>query len=146
MAIVVRALAQQDRKGWEALWRGYMDFYETDLSADIDTLWGRLMEPPPEGPFALVAETAQGELVGLAQYLFHVTTWSNASRCYLNDLFTAPQARGQGVGRALIEAVDERAKAAGASQLWWLTQEFNDTARRLYDRLATVTPFVKYVR
>lgn len=146
MAIVVRAVAQRDREGWEALWRGYLEFYETDLSADIDSLWARLMDPPPEGPFALVAETAEGELIGLAQYLFHATTWSTGRRCYLNDLFTAREARGQGAGRALIEAVDERARAAGATQLWWLTQEFNETARRLYDELATLTPFVKYVR
>ena len=56
--------------------------------------------------------------------------------CYLQDLFVAPEARGHGLGRALIEAVYREAKAAGASRVHWLTHETNATARALYDTLA----------
>ncbi|GIL01610.1 MAG: GCN5 family N-acetyltransferase [Alphaproteobacteria bacterium] len=146
MSIHVRFAEPDDRSQWEALWRGYQQFYETDLSAGTDALWRRLMHASGDGPYALVAVGDDHVLLGLAHYLYHATTWSEAPRCYLNDLFTAPQARGRGVGRALIEAVYDRADRHGAGQVYWLTQQFNATARRLYDEVATVTPFIKYVR
>lgn len=146
MAITIRPLLPNDHAQWLELWRGYQRFYEADLSGDESRLWSALMAPGPDGPFALVAQDDDGALVGLTQYLFHISTWSPAQRCYLNDLYTSPQARGKGAGKALIEAVDATAAARGAGQVWWLTQEFNHTARKLYDSLAKVTPFIKYVR
>lgn len=146
MAITIRPLKPSDRQAWTTLWKGYQAFYESDLSADEDRLWNALLHPGPDGPFGLVAENGEGELVGLAHYLFHITTWSAQSRCYLNDLFAAENSRGKGVGRKLIEAVADAARAKGAGQLWWLTQEFNHEGRRLYDKVATLTPFVKYAR
>lgn len=146
MAITIRPLTQSDRQQWESLWRGYQAFYQTDLSADEERLWNALMAPGPDGPYGLVAADGEGRLVGLAHYLFHITTWSPAQRCYLNDLFTAPAARGKGAGRKLIEAVASASAARGAGQVWWLTQDTNEEARRLYDKLAKLTPFVKYAR
>jgi GNAT superfamily N-acetyltransferase len=146
MATLIRELRSSDLSGWETLWRGYQRHYEADLSADEERLWRDLMTPGSDGPFALVAENGVGELVGLAQYLFHLTTWSPRPRCYLNDLYTVSSARRQGVATQLIERVEEIAKAHGAGQVWWLTQEFNHSARSLYDKLAERTPFVKYVR
>lgn len=146
MATTIRPIKPSDRHGWNTLWKGYQAFYESDLSADEDRLWNALLQPGPDGPFGLVTENGEGELVGLAHYLFHITTWSPQSRCYLNDLFTAENTRGKGVGRKLIEAVADAARAQGAGQLWWLTQEFNLDGRRLYDKVATLTPFVKYAR
>lgn len=146
MSIHVRFAEPDDRAGWEVLWRGYQEFYEADLSAGADSLWNRLMHASGDGPYALVAVGENGKLLGLAHYLYHRSTWSESPRCYLNDLFTAPESRGKGVGRKLIEAVYEKADAHGAGQVYWLTQEFNKTARRLYDDVANVTPFIKYVR
>lgn len=146
MTITIRRLRAADRQAWEALWRGYQDFYEADLSQDTERLWRALLQPEPDGPHALVAEDADGAVVGLAHFLFHDTTWSPQPRCYLNDLFTAEAARGKGVGAALIEAVHAAAEQAGASQTYWLTQDFNQTARKLYDRVGQLTPFIKYVR
>jgi ribosomal protein S18 acetylase RimI-like enzyme len=79
-------------------------------------------------------------------YLFHPITWSIAERCYLEDLFVSPSARGAGAGRALIEAVYRSADAAGADQVYWLTAASNEAARRLYDRVGRATPFIKYQR
>ena len=92
---------------------------------------------------ALVAER-DGELLGLAHYLFHRSTIMIAPTCYLQDLFTAESARGQGIGRALIEAVYERARAAGASRVYWQTHETNRTAMALYDRVAERSGFLVY--
>jgi GNAT superfamily N-acetyltransferase len=146
MTITVRDIDPQDKTQWLKLWRGYQAFYQVDLSADGERLWAVLMDPPEVGPYCLVAEDESGNLLGLAQFLYHATTWSALPRCYLNDLYTDPESRGGGVGRALIEAVYASADRHGSSQVYWLTQEFNSQARILYDRVASCTPFIKYAR
>jgi GNAT superfamily N-acetyltransferase len=139
----IRPVAQTDRAEWEPLWEGYNRFYERKLLADItDKTWSRFFDPA-EPVHALVAER-DGELLGLAHYLFHRSTIMIAPTCYLQDLFTAEKARGQGIGRALIEAVYERARAAGTSRVYWQTHETNRTAMALYDRIAERSGFLVY--
>ncbi len=146
MTFAIRPLVSADRTQWGDLWRGYLDFYKSDVPDDVTELtWRRLLDP--EAPIlGFCAAADDDRLLGIVHYLFHPVTWSAGPRCYLEDLFTAPEARGQGVGRALIEAVYAAADARGADQVYWLTQEFNATARRLYDQVATATPFIKYRR
>jgi GNAT superfamily N-acetyltransferase len=142
----VRPLRPQDEAGWRRLWRGYLEFYETALpEAVYATSFARLTDPEVRDYQGLLA-WHDGAPVGLAHYIFHRHGWQIAEVCYLQDLFVAPEARGTGAGQALIEAVYAAADAAGAPQVYWLTQESNATARRLYDRVGRVTPFVKYVR
>ena len=143
----VRALTRADFAQWLPLWEGYNAFYgrsgATALPGAVtETTWGRFFDSH-EPVRALVAEL-DGRLVGLAHYLFHRSTTHIEPVCYLQDLFTADGVRGRGVGRALIEAVGERAHEAGAARLYWLTHESNATARRLYDRLAQLSGFVVY--
>ena len=141
----IRPPRADDRPAWDELWRGYLRFYRSRLEPEVTELtWARLLDPTVQ-PHGLVAEL-DGRLVGLAHYLFHPSTWSGSAYCYLEDLFTAPEARGQGVGRALIEAVARAAEAAGASRLYWHTQEFNAEGRALYDTLARRTSFIVYER
>ena len=146
MTFTVRALSPDDREQWLALWHGYLTFYETALPASVtDLTWNRILDP--EAPvLGLCAAAPDGRILGIVHYLFHPVTWAAGPRCYLEDLFTSPEARGKGVGRALIEAVYAAADARGADQVYWLTQEFNATARRLYDQVAKATPFIKYRR
>lgn len=146
MNVTVRPLVAADQEQWLALWHGYLTFYETAVPDDVtDLTWSRILDP--EAPIhGLCADTGAGKLLGIVHYLFHPVTWAAGPRCYLEDLFTAPEARGRGAGRALIEAVYAAADARGADQVYWLTQEFNITARRLYDQVAHVTPFIKYRR
>lgn len=146
MSFSIRTLQPADRSRWGALWQGYLDFYETAVPADVTELtWRRLMDP--EAPIlGFCAARADGDLLGIVHYLFHPVTWAAGPRCYLEDLFTAPHARGKGVGRALIEAVYAAADARGADQVYWLTASTNATARKLYDQVATATPFMKYRR
>jgi len=139
----IRPLKSSDRQQWEVLWKGYQEYYEVDLSANEDALFKRLMSPNEDGPFCLVYEV-DGELLGLTQYIFHQTTFGSEPRCYLHDLYTVPQSRGKRIGEALINAVGEAAKTRGAPQVYWLTQDFNHTARKLYDRVGKLTPFIKY--
>ena len=145
--LVVRAVVDGDHAAWMPLWNGYNAFYgragETALPAQITrTTWSRFLDPH-EPVHALVAE-ADGVLLGLAHYLFHRSTTAIGPICYLQDLFTSEAARGSGVGRALIEAVRERARAAGSSRVYWQTHETNATAMRLYDRVAEKSGFLVY--
>lgn len=148
-ALVIRPVAQADFPAWKTLWDGYNAFYgrsgPTALAPEITrTTWARFLDPA-EPMHALVAERA-GSVVGLAHFLFHRSTIQIAPTCYLQDLFTAEAARGLGVGRALIEAVIDRARQAGLPRVYWQTHETNATAMRLYDTLAEKSGFVVYRR
>lgn len=143
VATVVRPVGAGERAAWEPLWRAYLAFYETELPpAVIDVTWQRLHDPAE--PVFVLGAYVDGTLAGIAHYLFHRTNWSIADSCYLQDLFVDPAFRGHGLGRALIEAVAERARTAEASRLYWLTHETNSTARALYDRLAQRSGFIQY--
>lgn len=144
--MLIRNLHPEDRAAWLPLWKGYQEYYETDLSTTTDDTWERLLAPASDGPFCLVREDDDGRLIGFTTYLFHGHTWQPEPRCYLIDLFTAPHSRGQGTGRALIEAVYAKADEHGCCSVYWLTQDFNEAGRRLYDKVAKVTPFIKYQR
>jgi GNAT superfamily N-acetyltransferase len=146
VSLVIRPLRREDEGAWRRLWRAYLAFYETELPDEIYTAYfERLLGNDPQDFHGLVAEV-DGEIVGLTHYLFHRHGWKIENVCYLQDLYADPDVRGIGVGRALIEAVYNAADAAGAPSVYWLTQDFNDTARRLYDRVGEVTPFIKYQR
>jgi GNAT superfamily N-acetyltransferase len=137
----IAPLHPADRAAWELLARGYKEFYNTPTSdAEYDTAWHRLLTH--DGVFGLAAWT-DGKLVGIAHYLFHTTVWATAN-CYLQDLFTAPAARGHGVARALIEAVGEQARANGAARYYWQTQQHNAVARVLYDKVGKHNGFIRY--
>jgi GNAT superfamily N-acetyltransferase len=146
-AIAVRSVAPRDRAAWERLWAGYNAFYEragpTALpDAVSESTWRRFFDPG-EPVHALVAEL-DGQVVGLAHYLFHRSTTQLADVCYLQDLFTAEAARGRGVGRALIEAVYRRAEEAGAGRVYWQTHEKNAAAIALYQTLAERSGFIVF--
>ena len=146
MSVQIRPLEAADRDAWNPLWQGYLDFYKTELTADVtDATWHRLFDPD-EDMYCLVAEDESGRMIGIVHYLYHRVTWAIADRCYLEDMFVVDDARGTGAGRALIESVYAAADERGADQVYWLTQEFNEAGRRLYDRVGRVTPFIKYHR
>ena len=143
MSVAIRALAPGDRAAWEPLWAGYLRFYGATVPPETtDITWARFHDPAE--PMHVLGAFAGDELVGIVHYVFHRSTWTPGPYCYLQDLFTAEAARGRGAGRALIEAVYERARAAGASRTYWLTQEGNAAARALYDTLADRPGFIQY--
>jgi GNAT superfamily N-acetyltransferase len=143
MSFVVRALRSGERAAWEPLWQGYLTFYEASQAPEVtDMTWQRLHDPG-EPMHGLVAEQ-DGAVLGIVHFIYHRSTWTVGSYCYLQDLFTTEAARGRGVGKALIEAVYARAKSDGASRVYWLTHETNEVARSLYDKLATRSGFIQY--
>ena len=143
-SLVVRAVTRADFARWEPLWKGYNAFYERPVfPAEIARMtWSRFFDAY-EPMHALVAEQG-GTLLGLAHYLFHRSAIVIPPVCYLQDLFTRADARGTGVGRALIEGVHAAARAAGSPRVYWQTHETNRTAMRLYDQVAERSGFVLY--
>ena len=145
--IHVREIEPSDYAAWRPLWRGYNAFYgrlgETALPEPITaTTWRRFFDPS-EPVHGLVA-TDGDAVVGLAHYLFHRSTTRIEPVCYLQDLFTAEAARQRGAGRALIAAVCDKARAAGAARVYWQTKAGNATARALYDQVARHDGFLVY--
>lgn len=144
-SLAIRPVAAEEREPWEALWSAYLDFYGATISAAVrDATWARLHDPAV--PLHALVAVDGTRLVGLAHYVFHASAWTLGPYCYLQDLFTAPEARGRGTGRALIEAVAAEARSAGADRVHWLTMADNAPARALYDTLADRSGFIQYRR
>ena len=136
MTVEIRPFEPAHRSAWDPLWAAYLVFYEEDLDPAITTLtWQRLLDPAE--PMGGLGAWRGDDLVGFCHHLFHRSTWSAGSHCYLEDLFTRPEARGTGVGRALIEATARVATDAGCDKLHWQTQQDNATAQALYRQVAT---------
>jgi GNAT superfamily N-acetyltransferase len=142
-SLIIRSVAHGDFAQWEPLWEGYNRFYGRRLPTEITQMtWSRFFDAY-EPVHAVVAEK-DGQLLGLVHYLFHRSTIMIGPSCYLQDLFTAESARGQGIARALIESVYDRAKAAGSQRVYWQTHETNLTAMKLYDKVAERSGFIVY--
>lgn len=139
----IHPLVLEDRAAWEPLWHGYQEFYRTAIPPDVsDETWRRFHDSAV--PMYALGAWQSERLVGIVHYLFHLSTWTSGPYCYLQDLFTVPEARGTGVGRALIAAVEAAAREHGASRVYWLTHETNTDAMQLYDKVAQRSGFVQY--
>jgi GNAT superfamily N-acetyltransferase len=145
MSLIIRPLDVQDQARWRTLWAGYLEFYQYPHldPKTTDHTWA-MLTGPRDDVFGLVAEQG-GEVIGIVHGVVHANTWATQPICYLEDLFVDPQTRGRGVGRALIEAVVDRARANHWAQVYWRTAEDNP-ARKLYDQVADKINFVTYVR
>lgn len=142
----IRKIDPSDKAAWTRLWTAYLDFYETSVPPKVyETSFSRLTGDDSQDFNGFLAEL-NGEPVGLVHFLFHRHMWKVENVIYLQDLYADPSVRGQGVGRALIEAVYDAGDAAGCPAVYWLTQDFNAEARKLYDRIGTLSPFIRYNR
>jgi len=132
MNLSIRPLELGDKERWLQLWKGYLTFYKTEFSADkTEVTWKRLLDPN-FNLYCLVAQD-DGQIMGMTTFNFQNSTWSENGQCLLEDLFVDQSIRGQGIGRALIDAVINEAKKRGCSRVYWNTDETNETARKLYD-------------
>ncbi|MCV0428134.1 MAG: GNAT family N-acetyltransferase [Roseibium sp.] len=143
--VSIRELRVTDKAAWEQLWKSYLEFYQQELPPEqTDELFKRLLATGFHDAFVAV----KGDrLVGFVHYLFHDSTWSLKQTCYLEDLYVSPDIRGGGVGRKLIEAVYAAAEAEpGASgAVYWHTNQDNERARLLYDRIGVLSDYIRYV-
>jgi GNAT superfamily N-acetyltransferase len=147
--VTVRAVTPQDYDPWRPLWDEYNAFYErtgpTALPEEVhETTWRRFFDAS-EPVYCIVAER-EGKVVGFSHYLYHRSTSRLELMCYLQDLFTAPDYRGHGIGRALIQRVYEIAGEAGCKRVYWQTHTTNTPARTLYDKVAKNFGFIVYAK
>ncbi|MEB2843739.1 GNAT family N-acetyltransferase [Rhizobiales bacterium RZME27] len=141
--VEIRPLIQSDRAGWEPLFEAYLRFYDSELPKEqYDVTWARFHDDAE--PMHVLGAFDDGRMVGIVHAIFHRSTWLPDTTCYLQDLYVDGSQRGRGVGEALIEKVALLARDKNAGRLYWLTQEDNATARRLYDRVAVAPGFIQY--
>ena len=141
---VIRAIGAGDHADWLELWRAYIVFYEASVPDDVTAFTFDRLTDDEAAVYGAIARDASGRAVGIVNWLTHPATWSRVPYVYLEDLYVDPDARGGGVGGALIGHVERWARENGAAKVYWLTHETNATARALYDRVATRTGFVHY--
>ena len=141
--ISIGGLEARDRVAWEELFAGYHAFYgRPDRPREsYDEVWNRFRQ---DDRIHARGARVDGRLVGIVHFLVHPSTTS-ADVCYLQDLFTAPEARGKGVARALIGEVERWAREQGCARVYWHTQSGNAAARRLYDQVAENRGFIQYL-
>ena len=143
MAILVRPATTEDRQAWFGLWRAYCEFYGTSVpDAVSEATWERLLNPAQ--PMMCFLACDGSEVVGFANAVLHLNTWTTRHICYLEDLFVAPEKRGEGGGHALIQALRQRGRDENWFRIYWMTKQDNAPARRLYDSITPVTDWVRY--
>ncbi|MFE6736707.1 GNAT family N-acetyltransferase [Microbacterium sp. NPDC057650] len=140
----IAPITPDDFDEWFALWNGYLTFYESTLDDETTAATFARLVDPASGIHGVLARDDDGTAIGLVHWLTHPATWTATDYCYLEDLFVAPDARGTGAGRLLIEHVRDWAEQNGSAKVYWLTAESNTTARALYDRVATRSGMIHY--
>ena len=141
---LIRSALPSDEPAWRRLWRLYCEFYEADIGEDVTRrTWKRILDPD-SAVMCLLAEV-DGKVYGFAHCVVHENTWEIQPVCYLEDLFVDPAARRHGIGTALVEWLRNAMRAEGWARLYWMTQEDNAQARRLYDQFVQADGFVRYV-
>lgn len=139
----IRFATVNDFDAWLPLWKGYQDFYQTQISNDVThETWRRFMDV--EEPMWCSLAQVDSTVVGLVHHIYHRSCWTTGNYCYLQDLYVDNRYRSKGVGRALIEHVKQHARQVGASRVHWLTHETNQDAMKLYDQIAQKSGFVQY--
>jgi GNAT superfamily N-acetyltransferase len=139
----IRDAGPADEAAFRDLWQGYLDFYRVALPPEVTAkTWARLTDDG--SPVNARLAVSQGRVRGFAIHLHHPSTWVATEDCYLEDLFVAPDARGQGMARALIDDLIALARARGWARLYWHTRDDNARARALYDRYVAADGHVRY--
>jgi GNAT superfamily N-acetyltransferase len=143
MSLQIRTITPADYAQWHGLWAQYLAFYQVDLAPEVTAnTWARALSPG--SPMNIRVAFEDDRLLGFAVHMNHPSTWVMGDDCYLEDLFVAPEARGKGVGRALITDLSAIAKAKGWHRLYWHTNEDNTTARKLYDSITPSDGHIRY--
>jgi GNAT superfamily N-acetyltransferase len=143
---MIRKMEAADYPAWKPLWDGYLSFYRAEVPDDITSRTFDRLVQQADGMIGLVATGNADDLVGFAHLVFHPSTWSDTTYCYLEDLFVSRAARGTSIGQDLIEATYAEADRRGATNTYWQTQQYNGAARSLYDQVGHATSFIIYQR
>ncbi len=143
-SLTLRSVADTDQARWQELMHAYADFYHVELEPDALAATWSWIKDPNEKFWCTFAQTQDGNVIGFTQYQLMHRSLSGELVCYLSDLYVEPAARGSGAGRALIDYVFAFAKEGGIANVRWLTQDYNVTARKLYDSYGEKSDFILY--
>ena len=138
--VTIRPIRAGDESEWRRLWTGYLVFYESEVSEEVyQTTFARLLKGNEgvDNEYRGFLAEIDGKPVGLVHFLFHRHCWKVENVCYLQDLYADPDVRGQGIGRALIEAVYKAADEAGSPDVYWMTQDFRSQTHEHCHAIAT---------
>lgn len=129
----VAPIHAEEFEGLLPLIAAYQRFYEAEAidEARNRSFFRRFLTPSDDG--LLLGARAEGRLVGYACLYWHFSSLEACGSVLMNDLYVVEDSRGQGVGRALIEATAEVARERGVPFVEWSTAPDNHTAQRLYD-------------
>ena len=143
MTPAIRDALPGDEAAWRGLWAGYLGFYGVTPAPGVTAhTWGRMMEPG--GTLKARLACLDGRVVGFAMHLRHESSWVIGEDCCLEDMFVAPEARGRGIARALIDDLVALARARGWRRLYWHADQDNAPARRLYDSYVQADGHIRY--
>lgn len=122
MSFTIEAIKESDYAEWSAVWKQYLDFYETSLPEEqYKNTFKRLITPETDKGkdlFGFLLRDDSKEVKGLAHFLFHANCWTDKPHCYLNDLFVGSECRGRGFGKELILATQKISKEKGCARLY----------------------------
>jgi ribosomal protein S18 acetylase RimI-like enzyme len=142
MSALIRRPTQADKEQWEALYRKYLEFYNTSFTNEnIELTWNRLTKSSEIQGF--VAEE-NGVILGFTHFHYQISTWTPTFACYLEDLFVSENARNKGIARSLIAEVEKQTKIDGGTEIFWITKRSNEVAQGLYNQVSTLTDFIYY--
>jgi ribosomal protein S18 acetylase RimI-like enzyme len=129
---MVRLATQEEAADVARLMIGFRNWWHRDQPDDADFRAGvdRLISDP-DTEFLLAADPA----VGVCQLRYRFSIWTGTEDCCLEDIFVEPQARGSGLGRALVEAAFARARVRGCARIELDVNEANPAAVALYESL-----------
>ena len=145
MSTTIRKIQREDEARWGELWAGYCRFYEREPDPAITAhTWSRLMNDASP-VYGIVALDAQGQVIGIANYLLHENTSTLTPVCYLQDLYVDPAVRAHGAGKQLIDWLVAEMNTQGWARLYWATRENNYRARGMYDKFTPHSGFLRYV-
>lgn len=143
MTLTIRDAMPGDEPAWHRLWDGYLDYYGVTLTPDVTAnTWANILAPA--APLNARIACLDGRPAGFAMHLHHPSSWVVGEDCYLEDLFVDPAARGNGIGRALIDDLVTLARGKGWNRLYWHTRHDNAKARALYDQYVRTDDHIRY--
>jgi len=140
----VEKLQLSDRVEWQALYKGYADFYKMPMNEDIlDSIWSWIVDERVEF-HAIVVKDDRGKLVGFMHYRQMPSPIRGVMVGFLDDLYVHPDFRGSGTVQALFKALKSIAKERNWPFIRWITATDNQRARAVYDKISSTIDFVTY--
>ncbi|WP_052462275.1 GNAT family N-acetyltransferase [Nigerium massiliense] len=130
-----------DRPAYNRLFRAYAALYGRDLTDDhLDWAWDSFTT----GPNRCLIADLDGRTVGFVQYRLYRWLLHGTTSVFADDMYVDPDARGNGIGRRLLEELARLCHRNGWEGVRWFATSGNEDGQRLYDRFGGRAHVVTY--